>query len=72
MPSLLHEDESRWGVGGGGTVGARYSVHRRFSVFGEVGIQYDRFGGRLDVRSSSFATTGGAGVVIYFNNPPNP
>jgi len=58
---------------GSGSVGAQYTLGRRFSVFGEVGVSYS------DLESSTgFATTivetsgwsvssrAGVGVVVYF------
>jgi hypothetical protein len=54
-----------------GTFGAQFSVHERFSIFGEVGAAYSHQRTRSEVSgirgsSNQFATRTGAGVIFYF------
>jgi hypothetical protein len=54
-----------------GLFGAQYSLHRRFSVFGEVGLGFtdqDSTSSVLTIRSSSntWGTRTGVGVLFYF------
>ncbi len=55
----------------GGLFGAQYSLHRRFSVFGEVGVNVTHGTGTSDSTtttstSNSIASRSGAGVIFYF------
>jgi hypothetical protein len=60
----------------GGSFGAQYALSRRFNVYGEVGLGYSRTTlpgsdvlgviTRTETTTSSLATRGGAGVVLYF------
>jgi hypothetical protein len=66
------------GKSGSGLFGASYSLHKRFSVFGEVGFGYATSGlsststAERDIeisigyRSHGWSTRTGAGVVFYF------
>ena len=55
-----------------GLFGAEYSLHRFFSVFGEVGLGYSSSETRLSppvdgkTETSSFGTRTGIGVIFYF------
>jgi len=55
-----------------GMFGAQYSLGRRFSVFGEVGVGFSsqKSGSSsittFDIRSHSVGTRTGAGVILYF------
>ena len=55
-----------------GLFGAEYSLHRRFSVFGEVGLGYSSSETRLSppvdgkTETSSVGTRTGVGVIFYF------
>jgi Outer membrane protein beta-barrel domain len=55
----------------GGLFGAQYSLHRHFSVFGEVGVNVTHGTGRSDATtttstSNSITSRTGAGVIFYF------
>jgi Outer membrane protein beta-barrel domain len=55
----------------GGLFGAQYSLHRRFSVFGEVGINVSHGTGTSDSTSTtstsnSISSRTGAGLIFYF------
>jgi Outer membrane protein beta-barrel domain len=55
----------------GGLFGAQYSLHRHFSVFGEVGVNVSHGTGTSDSSvttstSNSIASRTGAGVIFYF------
>jgi hypothetical protein len=65
FPSFLDQDQHTSSTGLGGTFGARYAIHSRFAVFGEVGMLYARAGGSSPADGYHVGTTGGAGVVFY-------
>jgi hypothetical protein len=55
----------------GGLFGAQYSLHRHFSLFGEVGINVSHGTGTSDATtttstSNSITSRTGAGVIFYF------
>lgn len=55
--------------------GAQYTPVRRFSVFGEIGLEYARStatvdlgpGGEVETRSSGWGPRTQVGVILYFN-----
>ena len=57
-----------------GAFGAQYALHRRFGVFGEVGLGYSGstsrsevgIAGEIRVDSDAWSTRGGVGVILYF------
>lgn len=58
---------------GSGSLGAQYSLHRRFAVFGELGFAYndnesatssDVF--RVDTSGKTVGFRSGAGVIVFF------
>jgi hypothetical protein len=56
-----------------GSFGTQYALHRKFSVFGEVGVAYshsdEQFGSTLAVTDSNtdtWSTRTGVGVLFYF------
>lgn len=50
-----------------GTFGAQYTPHRRFGVFGEVGVSYSESAARsLEPDFRTVSTSTGAGIVFYF------
>jgi hypothetical protein len=54
-----------------GLFGAEYSPTRRFGVFGELGVGYDRQtsdagSGSANIKSNNFGTRAGVGVILYF------
>jgi hypothetical protein len=54
-----------------GLFGAQYALHRRFSVFGEVGVGFTGSETRLSrvdgkTESTSFGTRTGVGVIFFF------
>lgn len=57
----------------GGSFGAQYSPIRRFSVFGEVGLNYasqhseSSANSSVDSDGSTFGVRSAVGVVLYFN-----
>jgi len=62
-------------IGARGALGVQYAPHRRFSVFGELGVDYDRSldGGvplesffETDRKSGSWGTRSAAGIIFYF------
>ena len=61
------------GTGGAGTFGAQYSPSSRFSVYGEVGLAFSHRHTEVDsnpaagsVKSNTWSTTSGVGVIVYF------
>jgi len=59
-------------TGGAGTFGAQYTPTSRFSVYGEVGMVFNHRHTELtpssiagDVKSNTFSTTAGVGVIFY-------
>jgi hypothetical protein len=65
-------DSTSSGYSIAGMFGAEYSLGRRFSVFGEVGVgfSWQKSGSSsittFDIRSHSVGTRTGAGVILYF------
>jgi hypothetical protein len=52
-----------------GIFGARYVPHRRFGVFGEMGLNYSKSESAFfenTLRQRSWGTTTGVGVIFYF------
>lgn len=57
-----------------GSFGAQYALHRRFGVFGEVGLGYSGstsrsevgIAGEVRVDADAWSTRGGVGVILYF------
>jgi len=54
-----------------GTFGAQYSLHERFSIFGEVGAGFTHTRSQSDLSglsssSNQLSTRTGAGVILYF------
>jgi hypothetical protein len=71
----LEATTSTWGVSG--SFGAQYALHRRFSIFGEVGVSYSSaelsastllalFTPNVEV--TTIGTTTAAGVIFYFKD----
>jgi hypothetical protein len=71
----LDATTSTWSVSG--SFGAQYALHRRFSLFGEVGLSYS--GAELsastllalftpNVEATTIATTTAAGVIFYLKD----
>lgn len=70
-PSVVTTDSR--GFTGSGSIGAQYTPHDRFGVFGEVGISYLRqtsdTGGIVGPSESTLTSVGvrsGVGIVLYF------
>jgi hypothetical protein len=67
--SSIHTTTNSHAVGG--LFGAQYSLHRHFSVFGEVGVNVTHGTGTSDATtttstSNSISSRTGAGVIFYF------
>ena len=67
------DDQSDDGISLSGSFGAQYNPVPRFSVFGEVGLEYVRanssFGtgvATFETRSSAIGTRSAVGVILYF------
>jgi len=53
----------------GGSFGVQYTPNRKFGVFGEAGLEYQRHDstpGSVITRSRIFGTRAGVGVILYF------
>jgi hypothetical protein len=63
-----------------GSFGAQYAIHKRFSVFGEAGVEYQKIGRpeflgslssliqRSTDRPHSWGTQSAVGVIVYFKD----
>jgi hypothetical protein len=49
-----------------GSIGAELTAHRRFGVFGEVGLGYSRLSDDAPGSAQSFGTRTNVGVILYF------
>jgi hypothetical protein len=68
-----NDDESNSAISVSGSFGAQYNPVPRFSVFGEIGLEYARSSSSYDAgpetfesTSSGFGTRTAVGVILYF------
>ena len=65
----LDRDQTSNGHVFGVSFGAQHALGERFSLYGELGLQYDRSTtetATTELRRSTFGTRSGVGVVLYF------
>jgi hypothetical protein len=71
IPLELRTESSGYSVGG--SFGAQYSPNRRFSIFGELGLNYATLNSESssftasETEGSTFGVRSAVGVVLYFN-----
>jgi hypothetical protein len=71
IPLELRTESSGYSVGG--SFGGQYSPNRRFSIFGELGLNYATLNSESssfapsETEASSFGVRSAVGIVLYFN-----
>ena len=68
LDDLIENESSRSAYSFGGVFGGQYALSDRFSIFGEVGIDYRTSGGSssLDIDTWNLGVRSAIGVILYF------